>query len=172
MALAIELARPDERTALQNLIQLYTYDFTELWQGQPRGELGPDGRFPDYPLDAYWAAPDHVPLMLRLDGALAGFALINAAAHSGLPADRNMAEFFVVRKHRRGGVGLTVAREIFARYPGQWEAAVARRNLAALAFWRKAIGGFAGARDLEERDSATADWNGPILRFRSVAPGG
>jgi predicted acetyltransferase len=152
---------------LENLFQFYTHDFSEFWQGLPTGELGPDGRFSDYPLDAYWTDPGHVPLILRVGGALAGFALLNVATHSGRPADRNMAEFFVVRKHRRGGVGLMAAREIFARFPGRWEVAVARRNVGALAFWRKAIEGFDRAQDIEEHDSANAAWNGPIIRFHA-----
>lgn len=164
-AVEIALARPEDQVAIANMMQLYTYDFTEFWQGQARGELGDDGRFPDYPLAPYWQAADHVPLLLRVGGAIAGFALLNAETHSGLPADRNMAEFFVARKHRRGGVGLTAAREIFSRYPGRWELAVARANLPALGFWRKAVSGHPASREIEERDYATEHWNGPIIRF-------
>jgi predicted acetyltransferase len=169
--LQITGARPEEKQVLLNLLQLYTHDFSEFWQGLPRGELGPDGRFADYPLESYWTQADHVPLILRAGGHLAGFALVNAASHSGLPADRNMAEFFVVRKHRRGGLGLAAAREVFARFPGLWEVAVARRNVAALAFWRKAIGGSPLARDIQETDISNSAWNGPIIRFQAARSG-
>ena len=83
-----------------------------------RGELKDDGTFIDYPLDDYWNEPGRIPLLIRREGYIAGFALLNTVTHSGHPADRNMAEFFIVRKHRRNGVGLAVAREIFSRYPG------------------------------------------------------
>jgi hypothetical protein len=43
---------------------------------------------------------------------------------------------------------------------------VARRNTAALPFWRKAIGGHPDVDDLEEADFASERWNGPIFRFR------
>ncbi|HEY5290381.1 MAG TPA: acetyltransferase, partial [Caulobacteraceae bacterium] len=105
----------------------------------------------------------------RAGGALAGFALVNDNSHSGLPVDRNVAEFFIVRKHRRGGVGTAAARAVFALYPGQWEAAVARRNLPALAFWRTAVSGCPKLIDLEELDVRSNDWDGPILRFRTRA---
>jgi predicted acetyltransferase len=55
---------------------------------------------------------------------------------------------------------------IVALYPGLWEAAVARRNLAALPFWRKVAGRHA---EVEELDLDTEAWNGPILRFRATA---
>jgi predicted acetyltransferase len=101
-----------------------------------------------------------------VEGRLAGFALLNTASHSGQPLDHNMAEFFIVRKHRRGGIGTAAARTIFHGRPGIWEAAVARRNPGGLAFWRNAVGGCPLASKVEELDLATEAWNGPILRFR------
>ncbi|QUD90713.1 GNAT family N-acetyltransferase [Phenylobacterium montanum] len=148
------------------MMQLYAHDFSEQWAGSERGELDEHGRFVDYPLEPYWRDPDHIPLLLRSDGHLIGFALLNAEAHSGRPTDRNMAEFFIVRKHRRGGLGTLAAHAIFALYPGQWEAAVARRNLAALAFWRRAAASDPQVSEIEEIDLDDASWNGPVIRFR------
>jgi predicted acetyltransferase len=165
----VSIARVDERTALANMMQLYIHDFGELWSRSPPGELGPDGRYADYPLDDYWRQTDHVPLLVRLGGHLIGFALVNADPHSGLPVDHSMAEFFIVRAHRRGGAGTIAARAIFSAYPGQWEAAVTRRNVGALPFWRHAIQGHDRVEDIEERDYNTPDWNGPIIRFRIKA---
>lgn len=162
----VSVAEPQQQDVLANLIQLYTHDFSEHWAGGPQGELGEDGRFAAYPLDAYWQEPDRIPLLIRVGGRLAGFALVNAYAHSGRSLDRAMAEFFIVRKHRRGGVGLTAAQQVFGRYPGLWEAAVARRNTGALAFWRRAAATHPQVGEIEELDLASEAWNGPILRFR------
>lgn len=160
-------AGPEEKPVIANMMQLYTHDFSEYWAGTPEGELGDDGRFPDYPyLDTYWHEPARVPLLLRMDGHLIGFALLNDYAHSGMAVDRNMAEFFILRKHRRGGLGTAAAHAVFSRYPGTWEAAVARRNLAALAFWRRAVASHPDVRDIEESDISTKEWNGPVIRFR------
>jgi len=176
--LDIRLARLEDKTALRNMMQLYVHDFSEHWSGMteaelgrnaPFAELGEDGRFADYPLDAYWRDAGRVPLVFRIEGRLVGFALLNTVAHSGLPVDRNMAEFFVVRRHRRGGIGTKAAHEIFSRYPGQWEAAIARRNAGARVFWKNAVAAHPRASGLEESDRDTPDWNGPILRFR-IAP--
>jgi predicted acetyltransferase len=165
--LEIAVARADERDVIGNLFQLYAHDFSEFWADLPDGELQDNGRFEDYwALDLYWREPDRIPLLFRIDGRPVGFALLNHIGHSGLPVDRNMAEFFIVRKHRRGGAGTQAAQGIFCRYPGLWEAAVARKNTGALVFWRRAVGGCPGVAEVEERDYTTADWNGPIIRFR------
>jgi predicted acetyltransferase len=166
----VVVARPEDRPAIEHQFQLYTHDFSEQWTDTPRGELGEDGLFEAYPLDPYWSAPNHVPLLLKHAGHPIGFALLNDHGHSGQPVDWNMAEFFVVRKHRRGGVGTAAARAIFNRYPGQWEAAVARANRGALSFWRNAVRGQGRVEGFEELDVNTPDWNGYILRFR-IKPG-
>ena len=162
-------ATPADRPALGNMMQLYIHDFSAFWNDRSEGELGEDGRFDDYPLDAYWQDADHIPLLLRQGGHPVGFALIDAHSHTGRPLDRNVAEFFVTRKHRRNRVGTVAARAIFTLYPGIWETAVARRNTDAFAFWRELIINHPQARDIEELSLDTADWNGPLFRFRIEA---
>ncbi len=164
--LRVSRAAPEERPVLANLLQFYVHDFSEYWAGEARGELGDDGRFFDYPLDAYWSQPGHVPLLFRLHGRLVGFALLNDRSSIGQPVDHNVAEFFVARKHRSVGLGREAAHLIFTGYPGRWETAVARRNPRALPFWCRAIASHPAARDITEADVETAMWNGPVLRFR------
>ncbi|PTL76625.1 acetyltransferase [Vitiosangium sp. GDMCC 1.1324] len=162
--LDISIASADERAAIANMMQLYTHDFSELWAGEARGELDALGRFPEYPLEPYWREPDHIPLLMRVGGHIAGFALLNRTSHLGGTPDRNMAEFFVARKHRRGGVGLRAAHEIFSRWPGTWAAAVTRKNVAAQRFWRMAVATHPDVADIAETD-VTEGWNGPVLSF-------
>jgi predicted acetyltransferase len=149
---------------IQNLVQLYTHDFSEFWAGMPRGDLRPDGRFDSYPLDDYWIRPGWSAAFIFSNGVLAGFILINDQAHSGQPVDRNVAEFFILRKHRGHGVGRRAAEVIFSQQPGSWEVAVARKNVAAIEFWRKTIEA-PQASKVHELDVATDKWNGPVFRF-------
>ena len=67
----------------------------------------------------------------------------------------------------RGGVGRAAARAAIAHRPGQWELAIARKNIAALAFWRGVAAELA-AGPVDELDT-TDPWNGSILRFRVAA---
>ncbi len=168
-AVTIEPAGPERKRAIANLIQLYVHDFSEHWRGGPGGELSEEGLFDPYPfLDSYWREPDRFPLLIRVDGRLAGFALVNRVGHLGRPLDRNMAEFFVARKHRRAGVGLAAAHLILERWPGVWEIGVARRNMAALAFWRRVVRDCPGRVGVEELDLATPAWDGALFRLETA----
>jgi len=150
---------------LRNLFQFYVYDFSEMWAGEDRGELGADGRFGDYDLEPFFDKPNWRAFLFRLAGAPVGFGLINDEPHSGWPVDHSTAEFFVVRKHRTSGVGREAAEQLFRGSPGKWEAAVARKNVGALAFWRRVAAGCAKPGSLSEVDYDNEDWNGQILRF-------
>jgi predicted acetyltransferase len=161
----LEKAGPERRATLENLFQLYVHDFSDFMAPGNQVDLQEDGRFPPYPpLEAYWREPGHEVLLIRVAGALAGFALVNPFAHSGLPIDFSVAEFFVARNHRRAGAGFAAATELIRARPGLWEAAVARRNTSALPFWRRVAEAVAGSA-VEELDRDDAHWNGAILRF-------
>jgi predicted acetyltransferase len=161
----LEPCAADKRPVIEALFQLYVHDFSEYWQGLDRGELQEDGRFPNYPsLDRYWVEPERSAWLIRVDGCLAGFALLSASSHSGAPADHDMAEFFVARKHRRGGVGFEAARQLIAPRKGLWEIAVTRANVGAQAFWRRVAAEMA-AGQVDEQWQDDDRWNGQILRF-------
>jgi predicted acetyltransferase len=163
----LERVGRERRQTLTNLFQLYCHDFSEQWFDRPEGELDEDGRLEEYSLlDNYWTQPKHEAMLIRADGRLAGFALVNDFSHSGLPLDFQIAEFFVARKHRRSRIGEAAALAIIRARPGLWELAVARRNIGAQHFWRRVAASVAGD-NVEERDQDDERWNGLILRFRS-----
>ncbi len=164
--LQISVASPAERAILENLFQLYIHDFSQFWAGEPRGELQSDGRFEPYPyLDAYWQDAGHVPLLLRKSGNLVGFALVRVMNAQDQPAIYEMSEFFVVRKHRRGGIGSAAARSIYSRFPGPWETFVMRKNSAALRFWRVVIGAHPQIRAVETVELRPPDRDSTLFRF-------
>src|SRR5579863_2361562 len=151
-------AEPAQAPVIQNLMQLYTHDFSEFWGGTARGDVNAQGLFPAYPLDEYWSSPNWAAMLICRDLQLAGFCLVNDRAHSGLKAHRNMAEFFVLRKHRGRGVGRLAAEIIFSRQPGLWEVAVARKNAHAQEFWRKTLSRSAQCSQFHELDLQDARW--------------
>lgn len=160
----LEAISVDRRPALESMLQLYIHDFTDYWIGQDRGELLESGQFESDPrLGLYWIEPDRSAWFIRADGHLAGFALLNRHSPSGVPTDYAVAEFFVVRKHRRAGVGFEAARQLIATRPGQWEIAVVRANVGAQSFWRRVATGV--SPQVDEQHLADERWNGAILRF-------
>lgn len=160
-----------ERPLLDGLFQFYVHDFSEFATPGARAfEFNEAGRFGDYPhMASYWADANRWPLLIRIDGRVAGFALVNTLSHCGETIDRNMAEFFVARRYRRDGIASDAARQIFEMHPGKWEVAVTIRNLPALAFRPKAIARAPTVSNIVRRDQNDDDWRGPIWHFKAAA---
>src|SRR5450631_2362328 len=138
--LRLEPAAPDAMAVIANLMQLYVYDFEPFIAGHAESEILPDGRYPEgRPLAAYWREKGRIPYLLRVHGAVAGFALVNRHFKLAAPCDWAIGEFFVHRRFRRQGVGQAAAHHLFGRHPGRWEVAIMRANIPAQAFWPGAV---------------------------------
>jgi predicted acetyltransferase len=141
MQVELIAATPDQEPILSNLLELYLHDFSEFHNL----ELDVDGRF-GYPnLGLYWSDPDRHAFLLKVDGKLAGLALVKKMHDASTGRSVwDMAEFFVVRGCRRNGIGTRAAREVWQRFPGPWQVRVMQSNISAFSFWQHAIQGFTG----------------------------
>src|SRR5215813_6690596 len=82
----------EQKPVLANLLELYVYDFSEFMDLK----LGADGRFGYKHLSRYWQEPGRHPFLIRVNGDLAGFALVQSG--SQISGDTNVwdvAEFFI-----------------------------------------------------------------------------
>ena len=141
MQVEVSAATADHAPVLANLLELYAHDFSELADLR----LNADGRFGYAPLPLYWQESNRYPFLVKVDAALAGFVLVKkGSAVSGAETVWDMAEFFIVRGHRRQGIGMRVAHEVWRKFPGPWEVRVTERNQAGQAFWQRAIAAFMG----------------------------
>jgi len=134
-------ATAEQAPLLDDLLQLYARDFSEF-HNIP---LGPNGRFEYKALPLYWSEPCRHPFLLWVDGKLAGFVLVKKGSEvSGNGSVWDMAEFFVLRAHRRRGIGTQMAHEVWRRFSGTWEVRVMQLNVSAQQFWKRAISEFTG----------------------------
>ena len=140
-------ARVDDKPVITNLMQLYLYDFS-LFMGWSVNE---DGLFQYPDISHYWTDPDRHAFLLRVDGMLAGFALVDTLDADGEPV-HELAEFFVLPRFRRKGVGEGAARSLFDRWPGSWSVAELDENVMAQRFWRKVIHRYTGGAFTERHD--------------------
>jgi predicted acetyltransferase len=133
----LELATPEHATVLSNLLELYIHDLSEIFPVEP----GNDGRFGYEYLPRYWSEPDRRhAFLIRCEEAIAGFALTTRGSPATEdPSDFDVAEFFVLRGHRRSGVGREAARALWDRLPGSWVVRVSEANRAGLPFWRAVV---------------------------------
>lgn len=111
-------AASTERATLLQLVQFYVHDLSavEGW------DVDETGGFGDGLLRGCWSDPRRHPFLVRANGRLAGFAIVDQGSHlSGDPAVYDMTEFFILRRWRRSGVGRDAVRRLMQRLPGQWE---------------------------------------------------
>jgi predicted acetyltransferase len=161
----LQTARQSDAEVLSNLIQLYAYDLSEVLAL----ELASDARFAYDKLPLYWSEPDkRFPFLIRHGGALAGLAFVTLGSPvSDDPRVHDVAEFFILRRHRRFGVGRRAAFLLWNRFPGSWTVRVSEGNTAGLSFWSKAIGEYSGdTADVSSRPGQPHAWQ--IYSFASA----
>jgi predicted acetyltransferase len=166
-AVGVKLASESERPLIEGLSQFYIYDFSETEPADSkRFEFDDQGGFCPLPdIADYWRRERFYPLLICVQERPVGFALLNTRSHRGGSVERNMGEFFIARKHRRRGVATEAVRQVLALYPGRWEIAVAERNVAARAFWPRAIAAAPNVSELVCLESNGEHWHGPIWSF-------
>ena len=156
-------ALASQQAILRHLIDLYAYDFSALLGL----DVGEDGRFPFRELAPFWTDDWRHAFFVRVAGKLAGFALVEDRSRlDGTTGVHDMAEFFILRKYRRQGVGAQAARRLFQRFPGRWQVRQRAQNPDATAFWRRVIDRHTGG-NFEDALWNDATWQGPVQIFRS-----
>lgn len=148
-----------EKPILRQLLELYEYDMSEF-EGR---EIGPHGFYGYRYLDHYWTEPDRHPYLIFVQAQIAGFALVNRHGVSG-EGRWSVAEFFVLKKYRRQGVGEFAAMHIFDLWRGLWEVTQLGAHPASHMFWRKVIGKYTGGQ-YEERQAGGEAGSGPYQLF-------
>ena len=105
----------NDEPVLRRLWQLYAYDFSE----HMGLDVGDDGLFPaGSVLARCWSDGRAHALWCRVDAQLAGFVILDEQSRlTGAPDVMDVAEFFVMRKYRRRGVGAACAALAFDRFP-------------------------------------------------------
>jgi predicted acetyltransferase len=148
-----------DKAVLANLLQLYCYDFSEF-DGE---ELTPHGTFTYRYLDHYFTDDDREACLITADGRLAGFTMTRRLEDGA----RSVAEFFVVRRHRRLGVGRTAAHQMLRRHPGRWQLSFDHANQAAARFWPGVVAEIAeGPVDSNDAYPPEVVRAETVLRFR------
>jgi len=159
MKIEVVQASLEDKPILQRMMELYQYDFSEY----DEGDLDAHGTFGYAWLDHYWLEQGRYPFIVRVDGKLAGFVLVNQFTY--LPdSEWSIAEFFIMRKYRREGIGKTAAFSLFDKFRGVWEVHQLENNQPAQYFWRKVISEYTQGKYSETFLNHESS-RGPIQQF-------
>ncbi len=146
MALEIERATPEQRSALEQLMQLYIYEFSDFVDL----DVAADGFYDHEPIGDYWKEDGWAAYLIYVSDRLAGFVLTGTDPF--LEYDEPVtciAEFFILRRYRGKGFGRRVAFHLFDSTPGRWEVFEMEGNMPAQKFWRRIVNQYTGG-DFDE----------------------
>jgi len=123
---------------ISNMMQFYIYDFS-IYVDR---DLDEHGLYKPYPnLAEYWKGDnDKCAYVIKEDEKCIGFILVKKLLHE--ISTHTIAEFFIMKRYRRKGIGKNVALQIFELYKGQWEVFQMENNLPAQKFWVDVIDEF------------------------------
>jgi predicted acetyltransferase len=134
-------ALADQQSVIADMLQFYIRDFSLFHPVEPDA----DGHFAYPQLPLYWSEPDRRPFLIQVAGAPAGFVFVKRVAGvAGAHSAWDVAEFFVAHAHRRQGIGVHAAHQLWRKFPGSWQVRVMQSNRGALEFWQHAITTFLG----------------------------
>jgi len=100
-----------------------------------------------------WKNPD--PFIIKIGEKIAGFVFVKKIEKENVDYT-SIAEFFVLKKYRKLGIGKAVAKMVFGKFTGKWYVDVIKSNEPACSFWEKVIsdytnGKFASSEDKEQK---------------------
>jgi len=159
MGVEVLAASITDKLLIKQMMELYQYDFSEF-EGT---DINEHGYFGYLYLDYYWVEADRYPFIVRVNEKLAGFVLVNQYTY--LPGSQySLAEFFILRKYRKQGIGKKVAFHVFNLFHGKWEIHQVNTNIMAQQFWRCVIGAYT-ADNYTETVMEDKDWKGIVQCF-------
>ena len=139
MEVQILTASTENKQIISNLMQFYMYDFSEYTEA----DVEDSGLFTAYPqLEEYWREADQrFPYIVRCGEKRIGFVFVRRIE---TPEREyfSIAEFYIMRKYRRKGLGRNVAKEIFKIHRGQWEVYQMEANKPEHIFWKEIISAY------------------------------
>ncbi len=149
MKIEIIPAGIEQRQLVRNLFQFYSYDSSD-WESE---DIGADGLFYIYDpyFNQYWETEGWSVSLVKVNEVIAGFLLIERSDIPSLDAPE-FADFFLLKKFRRLGIGRSVVDEVIAKSTSAWVVNVFKDDKNADEFWQSLFRSslFRSVRELED----------------------
>lgn len=141
-------AMHQHKNVIKNLMQFYMYDFSEFADL----DVESDGLFAAYPhIEDYWKDENRFPYLIQIDKKHIGFVLVRFIEIEQRTYF-SIAEFFIMKKYRRKGIGKAIAIQIFNLHKGNWEVFQKESNKPAQLFWKQVISEYTKVNFTERLD--------------------
>ncbi len=127
-------ATENDQTLIEHLYGYYLHDLSEF-----SGDLDPSatGEFDTSVISTYFERDEQQAFKIMLGRKTIGFILGSEAQNPNI--DFVIQDAFVLRGHRRRGIGTKILRILFETYPGRYWLAVLKTNEPALGFWQRSL---------------------------------
>lgn len=136
MDVELKPVRLEDREILSNLLEKYDYEFSQ-YDNRDVNRLGLYGyKYLDY----YWTEDKRWAYFIEVDGKLAGFVMVITLPEvEDRETDFSIAEFFVMYKYRRFGVGKQAFFKVLDIHKGKWQLKRHPKNIPSVIFWNKVV---------------------------------
>jgi predicted acetyltransferase len=135
MNVSIDLIQFEEKDVLRNLMEKYDYEFSQYLDS----DVNNFGLYGYKYLDHYWTDENRFAYFIKVNNKLAGFIMINNHGDIKQETDNSIAEFFVMYKYRKLGVGTYAMKYVFNKFKGKWQIGYTPKNKIAKIFWNKIV---------------------------------
>ena len=162
MVLELRKAQPHDFPALQQMLELYQYELSDIWLQDADSEAKYG-----YDLQRHKQGERFHAHVALEESQYVGFALVAPAAVTRKEGSW-MEQFFIIKRLRRSGAGYALAKHVLSSYPGAWEVGQMPLNLAAQAFWRNVIEKLTSGAYVEVQVTE-GWWQGVVQQFHVPA---
>jgi predicted acetyltransferase len=133
--ITIEAVKIEEKEILRNLLEKYNYEFSQ-YEKTDVNNLGLYGF--DY-MDYYWMEKNKFPYFIKINNLLVGFAMVTDHRDINIETDYTMAEFSILFKYRKMGIGKNVVKQLFEKHKGKWQIKFHPKNEISEIFWTNVV---------------------------------
>jgi predicted acetyltransferase len=98
-------------------MEKYDYEFSQ-YENIDVNDIGLYGY--NY-IDHYWTEENRYAFFIKINGKLAGFIMVNNIDETEMKTNFSMAEFFIMYKYKRLGIGAYAVKNIFEKFKGKWK---------------------------------------------------
>jgi predicted acetyltransferase len=166
MTIELDPARTSEAlSCIENLMQFFNHELSAWYPVS----LAEHGLYQLRPKAVYWAESNTQPFLLRVDGELAGFAVVDGEVLEPASSRYNLGYFFLVRRFRGRGLAQQAFAQLLQRLPGAWEVYYLAQNQLAGQFWPKTLARLP-LQGLTREERVVDDEPSVWFRFETAAP--